>query len=589
MAFNTAHFSRMPQSRKPHTRFKKPFCHGGTMDHGDIVPVYAKLVAPGDIINERIIGNIRLSTPIAPLYSSIKLSFNAFFVPLRLIWANCKKFFGENDSSAGPQTTTYYVPTYPLNITGSNGTQVKVGTVSHYLGKPLYKGNTLDGAVSTQVSNPGVRVSILKERAYWLCINEWYRHEQIQNPIIVDTTDTGAATLDGRNFNSACQKCLKDFDYFTTCTISPTYTNTPVTMPIATSNSLAPVIASGSFLHDMSEGGISSVRFGTKDKNISAGYARQLLVENYTTGTLKDGILVSGSGAAGIQGNADHDFDITSSNLFAKLSLAATADISQLYLAMAANAWFYNSNFGSRYFEMLQVHYGVTNPDLVLSRPEHIGEKKIYLAMSQVLSTAGASNDATTKLGQPGANSSTDFNFNIFNKSFGEWGIVLILANTYHERYYSAGVDREDLYTELFDFYFPEFANIGDQAVKKAEVFYSSTRLDQNLEAFGYQEAWAEMRYSNNRLSGLLDPYAESGVNSSQNALVGWTLGEKLSAVPQLNSTFIRENRNAIEEALVTGSNGPDYVFYMYFDEKATRELPLYSVPGLPGRGRGII
>ena len=84
---------------------------------------------------------------------------------------------------------------------------------------------------------------------------------------------------------------------------------------------------------------------------------------------------------------------------------------------MAANAWYYNSNFGSRYFEMLQIHYGVTNPDLVLSRPEHIGEKKIYLAMHQVLSTAGAANDNTTKLGQPGANSSTDFNFNIFKYS----------------------------------------------------------------------------------------------------------------------------------------------------------------------------
>lgn len=565
MAFNTAHFARMPEAKKPHTLFKRPFVHAGTMMHGDIVPAYCKLCSPGEVISEPIIGNIRMSTPVGPLYSSIKVAFNAFFIPLRLVWEHTKEFFGENTQTAGPQTIDYKIPSHPLNARDTTISKVSVHSVSHYLGKPLFKGNTIDSGVYTDQHN----VSVLKERAYWLTVSEWYRHEQVMNPVLLNKSDSGSiGTLDGvaLGFSSPCMKCLKDFDYFTTMTRSPQY-GPDVVLPLGAN---APIVVDSTY-HQL--GGDLGFGYTVAETNVD----------------FKVGLTPTSSGtnvqAGNVAGTPSYPF--TRTNLVADLASATSASIDELYLAMAAQAWYHNANYGSKYFEMLQIHYGVYNPDLVLQRPEHIGEAKRYISVQQVLATAESTSGGVTKpIGTPGANSSTDLNIKFPRYSVGEWGFYLVLMNTYHERYYPAGVQREDLYSEMFDFFFPEFSNIGDMGVKVIEAFYTSGTDPEKI--IGFQEAWSEMRYSPNKLSGLLDPYAESGVNSSANSLKQWVLAEKWANAPTFSKQFLLEDRSAIQDALTTGANGPDYVFYLYFDETVLSEVPLFSRPGLPGRGRGL-
>lgn len=573
MSFNTALFARMPKNKIGHSLYKRPKCHAGTMMHADIVPIYCKLVSPGEVIKERIVGNVRMSTPLTPVYSSIKISFNAFFVPLRLIWDHTKEFFGENTSGTTPIVGTYKIPAGAINSVDNTLNHVKVHSVSHYLGKPLYKGSTLDGgAAATQK----LYVSVLKERAYWSIINRWYRHEQIQNPIVVSKADNSLIAAKNGSYltlSSSCQKCLKDFDYFTTMTRSPQF-GPDVSLPLGT---VAPVIAS-SVGHDMGQ----TIKFG------------QILLTDGTIQATSGLVGVGNQGALGSSmgtpATSDTPTQFTKSNLVADLSTATAATINELYLAMAAQAWYRNSNYGSRYFEMLEIHYSVTNPDLVLQDPEHIGEAKRFINVQQVLSTAGAASDATTKLGQPGANSSTNIDVEFPRHSFGEWGYFMILANTYHERYYTAGILKEDLYSDLFDFFFPEFSNIGDVGVTRDELFAYSSDSDPKS-VIGFQEAWSELRYSPSSLTGLFDPYVNSdnGITGYTAPLKGWVLSEKWSTSPTLSESFLLENRDAIKDLLVTGTNGPDYMFYFYFDEKTLNEVPLYSIPGLPGRGRGLI
>jgi len=567
MGFNNALFARMPQNKIGHSLFKKPKTNAGTMMHGDIVPIKCELVAPGSVIKEKIYGNIRMSTPIAPLYSSIKVSFNAFFVPLRLIWDHTKEFFGENTTGTSPIVNTYSIPKRVLNSKNFTNTQVKVHSVSHYLNKPLYKGSTIDSGDATTQG----KISVLKERAYWAVINRWYRHEQVQNPIIVSKLDNETiATKNGSQlgFDAPCQKCLKDFDYFTTMTRYPQF-GPDVTLPLG---SVAPIIGA-STTHSV---GSNKIVFEPDVGGFSAGF--------YVDGA--NGKLARTNNSPG---NGVSNADITKTNLVADLSSATAATVDELYLAMAAQAWFHNSNYGSRYFEMLEIHYSVSNPDLVLQDPEHIGEAKRYIQVQQVLSTAGATSDSTTKLGQPGANSSTNIEVEFPRHAFGEWGYFIVLANTYHERYYSAGVLREDTYSDLFDFFFPEFSNIGDQGVLRDELYYSSDNLLDRSDIIGFQEAWSEMRYSPNQLTGLFDPYADANNSSFAGPIKGFVLGEKWSSAPTLSESFLLENRDAISDVLVSGATGPDYLFYFYFDDKVLSEVPLYSVPGLPGRGRGLM
>lgn len=581
--FNSAHFSRMPSSKKAHTKFKMPSVISGTSNHGELVPIDCYFALPGDIDHTRLNAEIRMSTPIAPIMSQIKGSINVFFVPWRLVWDHSKEFFGENSTSAGPQQNQYKLPVMQFNY-GDPDFNVIVGSVSHYLGKPLAKGN------EDEDNDDGLRASVLKERAFWLIYSEYYRAEQVMNPVLLfkgDGSDIG--TKDGFPLlpSSKVPHVLKDFDYFTTMTRSPEY-GPAVELPLG---SVAPV-----FLNpDYSIGEETS-------SSKTAGLPK---INDYDTDNAEifasDGkIIGSHSGVMHAYDNVLYDDKLVlgdnpvvydpGKTLLADLSKATAATIDELYLAMAAQAWYHNANYGSRYFEMLEVHYGVSNPDLVMIRPEHIAEFKFDINVQQVLATASTSEG---NLGQPGANSLTYIRKNLYNKSFGEHGFVMVLFSTYHQRYYSAGIMREDSYSELFDIYFPEFANIGDQSVLRKELFADGHVEDfadsDNEDVIGYQEAWAELRFRSSRATGLLDPYAASGVNSSQNALRYWILADKFDSSPTLSEEFLLEDRKAISEALVTGESGPDYVWSFYFDRTMMREIPAYSVPGLPGRGRGII
>lgn len=584
--YNTAHFSRMPRTELPGTRMKKPQIASGTSLHGDIIPLFCNLVMPGTVDKNIMNGQIWMSNPIAPIMSQIKASVNVFFVPLRLVWEHTKEFFGENKTSAGPQNVIYTIPKKVINAANIPTSKVGVGSVSHYLHKPLFKGSTLDsGAIAN-------KVSVLKERAYWLCVSEYYRHQQVQNPVLLDKSDVGnIGTLNGQplGFDTLPAKCLKDFDYFTTNTISPTYGGEAL-IPLG---GLLPV-ETKAYPWDAAQGDDIAgdfysyeLLFGQGSKSIgttiyTAPVASGAGVADLGVGTASNANPGAFTGYP--VSNGSH-LPLVPANLAVDLS-RAKARIEDLYTAMAAELFYHNNNYGSRYFEQMEIHYGVTNPDLVMDRPEHVSEFSFDIIVQDVISSAGATDDNTTKLGQPGAFSKTVVRKTLYNHSFGEWGFVIGLMNTYHQRYYSAGVPREDLYEELFDFYFPEFANRGDDKTLLGELFLAS-KYDAET-AFGFQEAYADRRYYQATVTGQLDPYCDANING-KNPIGRWILAEEWSDRPYLNSEFLTEDRDALAAALVSGEEGPDYVWNFNFEHIEILPMPAYSKPGIPRFGRGII
>lgn len=532
--YNTAHFSRMPRANIPATRMRKPQIVAGTSQHGKIVPLFCNLTIPGEIDSNFMNGVIWMSNPIRPLLSQIKGKINVFFVPMRLVWQHTKEFFGENTTTAGPQEIIYKIPMATVDGLGG-GANVAPGSVSHYLGKPI---------VGSDYTNT-LEMSVLKERAYWLVYSEYYRHQQVQNPVLLDKSDDGAiGTLNGDelDFGTECANCLKDFDYFTTATISPNYGG-EVLLPLG---SVAPVYLEAN-ASVPSGGSLGDVMFFNDSASASTKVSR--LDVNATAGSASQG------------------------RLYADLSQATAAKIDDLYTAMAAQAFYHNLNYGSRFFERLEISYGVTNPDLVLDRPEHVSEFTFDIVVQDVISSAGAAADSSTKLGQPGAVSKTVLRKKLYNHSFGEPGFVIALFNTYHERYYSAGVEREDMLEEMLEFYTPEFANRGDDVIYKDELFAGAGK-----DAFGYQEPYSWHRYYKNRVTGLLDPQGSAPLGP-------WVLAEKYEEVPTLSGSFLEENRDAIKNALVSGEDGPDYIWSFNFLHTEVLPMPAYSKPGIPRFG----
>ena len=525
------HFARMPGITYPRSKFKMPFKHNTSFEHGKLVPIDCFPVIPGDTFSLKLSSLIRMSTPIAPIMDDITCHIQAFFVPMRLVWEYTEEFFGENKTGAGPQTTAYHIPYAALSSTGTGASgQVAISSLSHYLGKP--------------VCNLNVGASVLKERGYYLIWNEWFRAQQVQAPCIIDKRGNGypssIGTLGGAalTFNTGLLSVNKDFDYFTTATIQPQY-GPSVTLPLGT-------------------------------------YA-PLAIQNEGTGNILSGDTISpilsfgsatpGNTAVGLVGTTPNSVG----SIVADLSSATAATINSIRYAFAVQKYLERCNFGTRYFEILKAHYGVTSPDARLQRPELLGETRFNININQVTSVAGYAAGVTTEVGETGAVSVTTNKSSLFTKGFVEFGFVYVMLSTVQDQSYSQGLMREDFLFDRFDFYSPEFANLGDQEIKNKEIMVTGTNDE---DTFGFQEHWAELRYRPNRNSGLLDP-AVSG------SLDYWTLGNNFSSRPSLGSTFLTESRDNLTRALKTGATGPDYIASFYFDYTATREIPLYSIPGL--------
>lgn len=543
---SNAHFAKVPNINIPRSKFHMPTNLATTFNHGQLIPIDWFEILPGDTFTLNLSSLIRMSTPIFPIMDNIELYVHAFFCPMRLVWSHTEEFYGDNKESAGYQTEEYQLPfgtcfTYDeVNASSKSSPE----SLASYLN---YKFD-LDGGTNEKLYPQ----CVLPSRCYHLIWSEWYRAEQLQDPFIVNkdgngnsySYDDGVGNRHGFSVgivtNSIKEiikpyKVCKKFDYFTAATLAPQY-GASVALPLG---SYAPIVVGG-----------------------SAGiFANSTLVMK-----TKENIPYGEYGKLG----ADYS-TVFQGDLKADLSEATAATINSIRYAFQVQKYLERSNFGSRFFEMLAVHYGVTSPDARLQRPEYLGGTKFNINVNQVLSTAGYEAGSGNKVGSVGAVSVTGNKSHIFTKGFVEPGYVMVLVSTKQDQTYSQGIDKALTKKSRWEVYSPEFANIGDQPILKKEIYAFGPDGDN---VFGYQEAWAEYRYRPNRTTGLANPMVDG-------ALDYMTLANKFNATPSLGETFIQESRDNITRCLTTGVNGPDYIADFYFDYTAIRELPTYSIPGL--------
>lgn len=231
----------------------------------------------------------------------------------------------------------------------------------------------------------------------------------------------------------------------------------------------------------------------------------------------------------------------------------------------------------TRYIEILKSHFGVTSPDSRLQRPEYLGGNRIPVNISEVTNNAMDVNNGF--LGDLGGMSRTTDNHSDFTHSFTEHGVLLCLGCARTEKSYQHGIHRSWLRRNRLDFYWPVLANLGEQAVLRKEIFAESNDAD-GLEpdvndVFGYQERWAEYRYMPNMITGMLRSASNTGLDS-------WHFADDYQSAPTLSDGWIREDKTNVDRCLSVTSKEANQIFAdFWFSIKATRCMPVYSVPGL--------
>lgn len=545
-----SHFSQLPKADIQRSRFDRSSSVKTTFNVGDIVPFYVDEVLPGDTFDIKTSKVVRMQSLVTPVMDNIYLDTYFFFVPNRLTWEHWQQFNGENTESAWIPTVEYQVP----QLTAPSGGW-SIGTIADYMGIP------------TGVS--GLSVNALPFRAYALIMDQWFRDENLTDPLNISLGDVTQTGSNGSNYISDVVlggmpfKAAKYHDYFTSCLPAP-QKGPDVLLPLGDK---VPVSTS---VYDPKPGEpwtpSPGLVFGDQvDSTLTA--STSLLFERSIPPDPGAAVTFQIPKAQGQVGQG-----MIPLNLYADLSTATAATINQLRLAFQIQKLYEkDARGGTRYIEILKSHFGVTSPDSRLQRAEYLGGNRIPININQVLQTSQTSDQSPQ--GNPTGQSLTTDTHRDFVKSFVEHGFVIGVMVARYDHTYQQGLERFWSRKDRFDYYWPVFAHIGEQAVKNREIYAQGTSADD--EVFGYQEAWADYRYKPNRVSGEMR-------SSAPQSLDVWHLADDYDSQPYLSDEWIREDKATVDRVLAVSSNLSAQLFCdIYVNNRTTRPMPVYSIPGL--------
>lgn len=538
-------FSQVPSANTPRSVFNRSFTAKDTMDFDFLTPFFVEEILPGDTVNLNVKTFARLAPQIKPLMDRMQIDYYFFFCPYRLLWSNFQKQMGEQENPG--DSIDFLTP-----ILAPTNTTFTVGSIYDKLGYPT----------GINLANAGANMPTAYEaRMYNLTFNHWFRDQSLQNSLIVPKDD-GPDPLS----NYVLVKNAKKHDYFTSA-LPFLQKGNPVNIPIT---GTAPVFGNGApvalTLNPVDPSTNRFARF-TNDNNASSnvntlGFTGPSVIPDasvYFPTTLS----ASAGETPGLQVNFNEQ-----NNVLMTINSFREAMQLQSFLERDARG-------GTRYVEILKSHFNVNSPDARLQRVEFLSGATIDIGQHVVAQT---SESGETPQGNLSAfSTASEFGNKIgFQKSFVEHGVVMGLCRARGEVTYQQGMPRRLNRRTRYQYFWPEFQELGEQTIQRKEIFFSGIYNDDNA-TWAYQERHAEYRYRPSEIRGQFrSTFAES--------LDVWHLAEEFASAPALNSAFIQGNTPIERNLTVPDPNYPHLLVDYFFDFKHVRPMVAYPVPASLGR-----
>lgn len=561
-----SHFSMLPNADIQRSKFDRSQDIKFTFNVGEIIPFYVDEVLPGDTFDITTSIVCRLQTLLTPVMDNLYLDTYYFFSRNQLVMDNWPKVMGESDQAWLP-ANTYTVPGIILadNSTTEGSGAVQVGDILDYMGVPVGVSTPYDG------TNTGMYVNALPYRHYLKIYNDWFRDENLIDPVNIYTGDTSYAYWQSNIAYKKPFKAAKFHDYFTSAL--PSRAKTPnLGGSFSTGSVAAPVFGLG-----------NKAQLTIGDKYDTSDYASPVRWDMRYAGNTYDVRVTSGTSSVGegnnsgavIWNKSSDNAGIIPNNLYASLPntmMIGGVDIVSLRYAFQVQK-FYEAlaRSGSRYIEIIEGLFNVNNPDQRIMRPEYLGGHRIPISIHQVTNQSQGEQDF---LGDLGAMSLTTDKHSDFVKSFTEHGFVIGVCVARYDHSYPQGMERFWFRKEKFDYYWPQFANLSEQPVYVHEI-YADNSNSASSDVFGFQECYADYRYKPNRVAAEMRP----GIS---NTLDSWHFADYYESRPYLSKEWIEEDKTNVDRTLAVTSSLANQLFAdIYVQNWSTRPMPMYSIPGL--------
>ncbi|UYD39191.1 MAG: major capsid protein [Wigfec virus K19_137] len=526
------YFSTLQKPQTPRSSFDRGCEILTTMNAGILYPIYWDEVLPADTWNVGQNLFARINTLIKPLMDNLYLDIHWFFVPNRLTWTHWVNFMGEQVDPAAP--ITYTVPQMTIN-TGGGGNTATGGDLATGLGIPYGVNN--------------LTFSALPFRSYYKIYDDYYRDENLiatQLPL----SKQGDATVIYNFADWPLLRRAKRKDYFTSA-LPWAQKGTAPTLTLGGTAALSPLnpLVKHAAANSSDIGVWSTVNAASK--RMTASVAE--VAASTTNATAGNQLFTDLTGVTA---------DLSTSVGFTLNAFREFATIQQ-YLEIDARG-------GTRYVEHLSAHFGVQPEDSRLQRAEYLGGSTLPLMVTPVAQTS-ESDAGTPQANLAGMGTFAGKNHG-FVKSFTEDGIIMAIASVRQEQRYQSGLHKKWSRSTRYDYYRPVFANLGEQPILNQEIYAQGTAPD--TEIFGYQEAWAEYRYSQSIVTGILNSNATASLDV-------WHLAQDDTSLPVLNKVFIEENPPIDRVVSVVSVSEPAFTLNGRFHINNARAMPMRSTPGL--------
>lgn len=540
------------------TRFNRDQTILTTFDSGKLIPFFVDEVLPGDTFQVDTSAIIRMTTPKYPVMDDAFIDFYYFYCPNRILWDNFKYFMGEVEDKPWMPTKAYSVPQIAINGRAEKAIPYEK-SILDYMGVP------------TKIKKP-FKINALPVRAYVKIWNEFFRDENVENAAVIRTDSAETTYADAETDENNTEENLKAaytggrclpvnrfHDYFSSC-LPYAQRGPEVTIPLTGNAPIRLGETNGEYINPNAS--INMVVGSTQASN-KAGSLNYL--KEYNRPGEKAQMEFTGTiGATGSTSDGGW--------MYADLGSVTATTINELRNAIAVQQYYEAmARGGSRYREQVKALWNITISDKTVQVPEYLGGGRYHINMNQIVQTSGQQSETDTPIGETGAMSVTPVNESSFTKSFEEHGFVIGVMCVRHNRTYQQGLERFWSRKDKLDYYVPQFANLGEQPVKKKEIMLTGETSDE--ETFGYQEAWADYRMKPNRVSGLMR-------SNATGTLDFWHYADNYKTVPTLSQEWMTEGKTEIARTLIV-QNEPQFFGAIRVSNKTTRCMPLYSVPGL--------